>query len=76
MALWRVTWMAVREATIAGEPNPWVTIEKWVRCLWMLGSRMGWGRVLHRGDLSWFNRSISSLQINLEWPKLETPEGV
>ena len=58
--------MAVREATMAGEPKPWVTMEKWVRGRWMLGSRMGWGRVLHRGDLSWFNRSISSLQIILE----------
>ena len=57
--------MADNAATMAGEPKPWVIIEKWVRCLWMLGSRIGWGLVLHRGDLSWFNRSINSLQIIL-----------
>ena len=51
---------------MAGEPKPWVIMEKWVRCLWMLGSRIGWGLVLHRGDLSWFNRSINSLQIILD----------
>ena len=58
--------MADNAATMAGEPKPWVIMEKWVRCLWMLGSRIGCGLVLHRGDLSWFNRSISSLQIILE----------
>jgi len=58
--------MAVRAATIAGDPKPWVTMEKLVRCLWIMGSRMGWGEVLHRGDLSWFNRSINSLQIIFE----------
>ena len=31
-----------------------------VRCPWMPGSRIMAGFVLHRGDLSWFNRSISS----------------
>ena len=60
-----LTWMAVSEATMAGEPKPWVIMEKWVRWRCMLGSRMGWGRVLHRGDLSWFSRSISSFVINL-----------
>ena len=50
---------------MAGEPKPWVTMEKWVRGRWMLGSKIGWGRVLHKGDRSWFNRSISSLQIIL-----------
>jgi hypothetical protein len=59
------TWMAVREATMAGEPKPWVIMEKWVRWRCMLGSRMGWGRVLQRGDRSWFSRSISSFVINL-----------
>ena len=58
--------MAVSPATMAGEPNPCVIIEKCVRCLWMLGSRMGWGLVLHRGLRSWFRRSISSLQRNLK----------
>ena len=57
--------MADKAATMAGEPKPWVTMEKWVRGLWMLGSRMGCGLVLHKGDLSWFNRSINSLQTNL-----------
>ena len=57
--------MADKAATMAGEPKPWVTMEKLVRCLWIMGSRMGWGEVLHKGDLSWFNRSINSLQTNL-----------
>jgi hypothetical protein len=52
--------MEVRAATMAGEPKPWVIMEKWVRWRCMLGSRMGWGRVLQRGDRSWFSRSISS----------------
>ena len=51
---------------MAGDPKPWVIMEKWVRCLWMLGSKIGWGLVLHKGDLSWFSRSINSLQIILE----------
>ena len=51
---------------MAGDPNPWVIMEKCVRCLWMLGSRMGVGLVLHRGDLSWFNRSINSFVMYLE----------
>ena len=58
--------MADKAATIAGEPKPWVTMEKFVRCLWIMGSRIGWGEVLHKGDRSWFNRSISSLQIILK----------
>ena len=58
--------MAVSPATMAGDPNPWVMREKWVRCLWMPGSSRGWGRVLHSGLRSWFRRSISSLQRNLK----------
>ena len=58
--------MADNAATIAGDPKPWVIMEKWVRCLWMLGSKIGWGLVLHKGDLSWFNRSVNSLQTNLQ----------
>ena len=54
------------EATMAGVPKPWLIMEKWVRCLWMAGSSRGWGRVLHSGLRSWFRRSISSLQINLQ----------
>ena len=61
----QVTCMADKAATMAGEPKPWVTMEKWVRGRWMLGSRIGCGLVLHNGDLSWFNRSINSLQIIL-----------
>ena len=33
--------MADNAATMAGEPKPWVIMEKCVRCLWMLGSRIG-----------------------------------
>ena len=58
--------MADNAATIAGDPNPWVIMEKWVRGRWMLGSRIGWGLVLHKGDLSWFSRSINSFVIALE----------
>ena len=58
--------MADKAATIAGDPKPWVIMEKWVRGRWMLGSRIGWGLVLHKGDLSWFNRSVNSLQTNLQ----------
>ena len=54
------------EATIAGVPNPWLIIEKWVKCLWTPGSMIGWGLVLQRGDLSWFRKSTNSLQINLQ----------
>ena len=61
-----ITWIAVSAATMAGDPNPWVMEEKWVRCLWMPGSSRGWGRVLHSGLRSWFRRSISSLQRNLK----------
>ena len=57
--------MADKEATMAGEPKPWVIMEKWVRCLCMAGSRIGCGLVLQRGERSWFSRSISSLQIAL-----------
>ena len=35
------TCIAVSDATMAGDPKPWVTIEKLVRCLWMPGSRIG-----------------------------------
>lgn len=54
-------WMAVSAATIAGLPKPWLMREKWVRCLWIEGSRRICGLVLHKGDLSWLSRSISSL---------------
>ena len=54
------TWMAVRAATMAGDPNPWVIKEKWVRCLWMFWSKIMAGFVLHKGDRSWFSKSISS----------------
>ena len=57
--------MAVRAATMAGLPKPWVMSEKCVRWRWMLGSKMICGRVLQSGDRSWFSRSISSLQIIL-----------
>ena len=52
--------MAVRLATMAGLPKPWVVQEKLVRWLWMPGSRIMAGFVLHRGDRSWFSRSINS----------------
>lgn len=52
--------MAVRAATMAGDPNPWDIKEKCVKCLWIDGSKINWGRVLHSGDLSWFKRSINS----------------
>jgi hypothetical protein len=61
--------MAVREATMAGEPKPWVIMEKWVRWRCMLGSSSMAGLVLQRGDRSWFNRSISSFVINLHMKK-------
>ncbi len=61
-----LTWMAVRAATMAGEPKPCVIREKCVRCLWMDGSKICCGRVLHSGDLSWFSRSINSLVITLQ----------
>ena len=63
--------MAVRAATMAGEPKPCVIMEKWVRCFCMPGSRIMAGFVLQRGDRSWFNRSISSLVIILEIHGLE-----
>ena len=59
------TWMADIAATIAGVPNPCVIIEKCVRCRCIFWSMIGWGRVLHNGDRSWFRRSINSLQTNL-----------
>lgn len=55
-----ITWIAVRAATMAGDPNPWDINEKCVKCLWIDGSRINWGRVLQSGDLSWFKRSINS----------------
>ena len=61
-----ITWMAVSAATMAGDPNPWVIMEKWVRCLWMPGSRIMEGLVLHSGLRSWFRRSISSLVTSLD----------
>ena len=61
-----VTWIAVKAATIAGDPKPWVIKEKWVRCLWILSSRIMVGLVLQSGDLSWFNKSISSFVTNLD----------
>lgn len=61
-----LTWMAVRAATMAGLPNPWVMSEKCVKWRWMFGSRIICGRVLHSGDLSWLSKSISSLVICLE----------
>ena len=60
-----ITWTAVRAATMAGEPKPWVIIEKWVKWRWMLGSRICCGLVLQRGLRSWFNKSINSLTITL-----------
>ena len=59
------TKIAVMDATMAGVPNPWLIMEKCVKCLCTAGSMMGCGLVLHRGDLSWFRKSTSSLQINL-----------
>ena len=56
----------MRAATIAGDPNPWVIIEKWVKWRWILGSRICWGLVLHNGLRSWFNKSINSLTITLK----------
>ena len=56
-----LTWTAVKAATMAGDPKPWVMREKWVKGLWMLESKICCGLVLHRGDLSWFSKSINSL---------------
>jgi hypothetical protein len=56
---------------MAGEPKPWVIMEKWVRWRCILGSSMGWGRVLQRGDRSWFSRSISSFVMSLELKQKE-----
>ena len=61
-----ITWIAVSAATMAGDPNPWVIMEKWVRCLWMAGSSRGWGRVLHSGLRSWLRNSISSWHTYLQ----------
>lgn len=58
---------AVSEATIAGEPNPCVIRLKCERWCCILGSSIIWGRVLPRGLRSWFNKSISSLSIDLKW---------
>jgi len=54
---------------MAGLPKPWVMSEKCVRCLWMLGSKIICGRVLHRGERSWLSRSINSLVICLQKEK-------
>ena len=62
--------MAVRAATMAGDPNPWVIRLKWVKCLWIFWSKIMAGFVLHRGDRSWFRRSINSFVINLEQIKI------
>lgn len=51
---------------MAGEPKPCEMREKWVRWRWMLASSSRGGRVLHRGDLSLFSRSTSSLVIWLQ----------
>ena len=51
---------------MAGDPKPWVMEEKWDRCLWIPGSSIGGGLVLHSGDLSWFSSSISSWHTYLE----------
>ena len=51
---------------MAGEPKPCVMREKCVRGLWMLASRICWGRVLHNGERSWFSKSMSSLVIILQ----------
>ena len=60
------TCIAVSAATMAGDPNPWVINEKCVRCRWIVGSRICWGRVLQSGERSWFKRSINSLVITLK----------
>lgn len=57
------TWMAVRAATIAGDPNPWEINEKCVKWRCMDGSNKCWGLVLHKGERSWFSKSISSFVI-------------
>ena len=64
------TWTAVKAATMAGDPKPWVMREKWVKGLWMLESRICCGLVLHRGDLSWFSKSINSLVTILQKKKM------
>lgn len=61
-----ITWTAVRAATIAGDPKPWVMSEKCVRWRWIPGSKICCGLVLQSGDLSWFNRSINSFVITLK----------
>ena len=66
-----LTWMAVRAATMAGLPNPWVMSEKCVKWRWIFGSKMICGRVLHSGDRSWLSKSISSLVICLQWKERE-----
>ena len=58
--------MAVRAATMAGEPKPCVMRLKWVRCRCIVGSSICGGRVLHSGERSWFSRSISSFVITLK----------
>ena len=69
------TRIADMEATMAGVPNPWLIMEKWVKCLWMAGSMMGVGLVLQRGDRSWLRKSTSSLQMNLKYPCRDSSQG-
>ena len=56
---------------MAGEPKPWVMRLKWVRFLWIDGSRIWWGRVLQSGDRSWFSRSMNSFTMTLQDKKGE-----
>lgn len=63
--------MAVKAATIAGLPKPCEIREKCVRWRCILGSKICCGRELHKGDLSWFNKSISSFVTCLKTEKRE-----
>lgn len=51
---------------MAGVPNPCEIRLKWVKQLWIPGSRMGCGREFPKGERSWESRSVNSLQICLE----------
>lgn len=55
-----LTWIAVKAATIAGDPKPCDINEKWVKCRCIDGSNICGGLVLHKGVRSWLSRSISS----------------
>lgn len=46
----------------AGVPKPWEIRLKWVKQLWIPGSRMGCGREFPSGERSWDSRSVNSLQ--------------